>query len=354
MKNNKIIWQFLTASQRNSVADKVRKTKDKKLIDLIFNECEELTVAVLQNPMMKEYDVDSLVDRPDPNIREYVAETTKNPDILAKLAYDEDENVVESVCINPHFNSPEAMRHVLKKWKRGSSSAPRFLINNKSCPTEILTEVARGRDKYLVRVAISTERLPVQELERLCRSRDSSIRERIAELETLPLHIGEKLARDPEFDVRNSCISGLRDDGESPLFAIFMKDKDRSIREDVFRYCTLPEVLKAGLENETDFEVMFKVMKYGKSSWGLPKRIGTEAWEAVIFKFIQIYKSGDLPDIYNNDWIIKEVVEGSTNVSLLFEAYSVVEEEAIKQLIKRMIDNSGELENWAISLDEWT
>lgn len=353
MKINTIVWEFLTPSQKRSVRDKVRKTKDKKLISRIFNESEELIVAALQNPLMKTHPVDSLVDHPNRDVREHVAEITLNPEILAKLAYDKSEDVVASVACNRNFNSLEAMRYILKKWK--NSHVPRYLIQNKSCPEEILIEAARGKDVYLISSVINSERLPVKELERLSRSKRESIRESIAELESAPLHLKMKLAKDPELDVRRACLTNLRHKDEDPLYSILIHDEDEDIREDVFRYCKSAEILALGLENEKHPRLMNRILQYGKR-WELPRIIGTEKWEAAIFKFLQMAKEegarAAIP--YLLDDTIEGAIEDSKNVSLLFEAYSVVEDEEIKQRIKRMIDDSGELENWAISLDEWT
>ena len=122
--------------------------------------------------------LEKLADDEDANVRYYVAENPKTPaDILKKLAReDEESGVRQAVAYNP--NTPA---DILKKLAEDKDDDVKWAVAaNTKTPVDILKKLADDKDDYVKSAVVDNPNAPVEVLKKLAEDEDERIR-RIAE-----------------------------------------------------------------------------------------------------------------------------------------------------------------------------
>ena len=137
----------LTARQRASIAKKSTDTKE--LRRLSYDNADSVKLEVLKNPKTPEDVVNRLskefMDSDDSSIRRFIATYVNDPDMLSKLANDEDKIVRCYVAENPNTDA-DVLAQLAddKNW-----FVRQYVAENPSTDSDTLSQLAVDEDRFV-------------------------------------------------------------------------------------------------------------------------------------------------------------------------------------------------------------
>ena len=256
----------LTSKQRVSIAKK--STDPKELSRLAYDNAASVRLAVLQNKNTPKKIADQLarefVNDRDSWARQVVAQTTNDPDILAKLA--DDENRYVRVAVAKKTNDPNLLAKladdedghirsivvgkiddpdILIRLADDENPGTRWEVAKKTDNPDLLAKLADDR-YWTVRQAVAKKTDDPNILAKLADDENSHVRRAVA-FKTDDPDILAKLADDESWDVRQAVVFTTNDPN---LLAKLADDESWIVREAVAKKTDDPNILAKLADDE--------------------------------------------------------------------------------------------------------